>query len=88
MLLSSGKFLESPLKLYPNPASEKVRVDGLPFGTPVVFTNTIGQRFEKQLNQEGKIDIRQLGPGLYTVEAVLEGKIYRQFLLPINSYIS
>ncbi len=81
MLLSSGKFLESPLKLYPNPASGTVKMEGLPKETPLHFVNSVGQRFELNAQTDGLINVNTLKPGLYIVEAVYQGHIYRQQLV-------
>ncbi len=80
MLLSSGKFLESPLKLYPNPASGTVKMEGLPIETPLHFVNLVGQRFELNAQTDGLIDISSLKLGLFLVEALFQGKVYRQQL--------
>jgi hypothetical protein len=70
------------IKLYPNPASQKLNIsaDGFNIDEIRIFTLT-GQYVLNQEKPTGNIDISGLKPGMYIVEARVEGKKVRRKLL-------
>jgi len=67
LVSSISKFLASPISIYPNPAAETVRIQGL-CKSYSIFDIT-GQKLLE--GKENTIDIHTLGKGIYTVSVEL-----------------
>lgn len=81
ILNSLGKWQESPYKLFPNPAKDLVKIEGLPNEAKVNLLNTLGQRIPVTIKPEGHLDLKDLSSGYYTVEILSAQQVYRTNLV-------
>ena len=64
--LGTADFFKDNVKVYPNPASDKVTVTGLPHDTVITLYNMSGQKLlEVAANGDTAIDISGLAKGMY-----------------------
>jgi outer membrane protein assembly factor BamB len=69
-------------KLYPNPASERLFVEGLPPGTTYRLLHVSGQEAGRGwVGEHGAVDIGHLPPGMYVLTGQVDGQIWtRKFV--------
>ncbi len=80
-LPSEQLLVKSPMKIFPNPATESIMIEGLPVENSVNFISPIGAKNIIFPQPNGKIPLSSLSPGLYIVETQYKGKFYRQQLV-------
>lgn len=68
----------SPLLVYPNPASDRIFVKGIPPGRATLsYFNIQGKEmFKKEVNTESELDVESLPKGFYHIQIRTEGKNY------------
>ena len=79
--LASEENTLNSFKIYPNPATHKIFINGLKTkNNTAEFNNAEGRKvLEKKVNEDQTIDISPLKPGVYFVTVSSEGlKIYSQ----------
>ena len=79
--LASEENTLNSFKIYPNPATHKIFINGLKTkNNTAEFNNVEGRKvLEKKVNEDQTIDISPLKPGVYFVTVSSEGlKIYSQ----------
>lgn len=67
-----GENAKSEIKIYPNPSSDFVKIDGLSEGSEIYVYNALGELVFKSTKQQ--LDVINLEDGLYLLEVVLEGE--------------
>lgn len=81
-ITSIGNYnYKSEIGLYPNPASNAVKITGISSEAQITLVNAIGQRIGKAINNEGRLDLADLSSGYYTVEVLADKKVQRLQLL-------
>ena len=79
--LASDDHILNSFKIYPNPATHKIFINGLKTkNNTAEFNNVEGRKvLEKKVNEDQTIDISPLKPAIYFVTVSSEGlKIYSQ----------
>ena len=77
---SERRGLNADLSIYPNPASEWVRVEGLPVGTRIELYDTFGRRVYQSFTSQ--LSTISYPNGLYLLRATSpEGEVYTHKLL-------
>lgn len=67
------------IKIYPNPATDIINIEGLPNGTSISLYNMLGQEVAKETNSTNiaQISVRGMASGLYLVQMKdAEGNVY------------
>ncbi len=63
--------------IYPNPASGKVQVSGIPDGTPVDLVDSFGRLVQYSLIKDGSLNIAELEDGVYLIRDRINGQTQR-----------
>ncbi|MBK8228492.1 MAG: T9SS type A sorting domain-containing protein [Flavobacteriales bacterium] len=66
----------APMNIWPNPATDRVTIEGLVSGTPVEIFSLTGQRVAVRMApQSAAIDVSGLAPGTYVLRTRVDGSV-------------